>query len=145
MFSLYIATAYVRADLVERDIRPLAEDLGLTLVSRWHIGAQGPERLHDLPLPAVQYIAEKNDADLDVADAVLVLAHESMGETIAEMTRAILAGKIVAYVGPRYILSAYRPGVGRFSDPRDALAWIGHQLREKHGPDTLPAIEVHVP
>lgn len=134
MFSVYIATAFTSGPMVEREIRPIAEGLGLTVTSRWHLEADGkPERLHDLTLPRIQWIAEQNDKDLEVADACLVLAHERMGETVAEMTRALLGGRVVAYVGPRYILSAYRAGVGRFSDARDALAWIAHQLRERHG------------
>lgn len=151
--TIYIATAYPRAQWVEEVIRPLVESRRLHLASSWHVGAHGVETLDRMTEAQVRAIADANDRQIVAADAVLVLWDRACGETLCELRYAATLGKTVAYVGPRFVLSAYRDGVRRFSDVRDAVTWLAgvlHASREPDfttvfrpssppGPDTLPA------
>lgn len=157
---VYLASAYRNGHLVDTMIKPSAEARGLVVASTWHIGALPPDRLHSenleaMSLSLVRRIADTNDRDLAGADGVLVLWHHECGETFAELRHALHLGKPVAYVGPRFILSAYREGVQRFSHYGDALTWLAGRLRDRlptsaepdfsavfkpsDRPDTLPA------
>ena len=135
MSRIYIASAWRNGHYADTIVKPAAEARGLTVVSTWHDGAPPPERapsedLPSKPIGIVRRIADTNDRDLASADGVVVIWHHEAGETFAEMTRALLAGKPVAYVGPRYILSAFREGVERFSYCPDALTWLAGRLGE---------------
>ena len=136
MARLYIASAWRNGHFADTIVKPAAESRGLAVSSTWHDGAPHPDRMprEDLeakPLPIVRRIAATNDRDLAGSDAMIVIWHHECGETFAEMTRALLAGKPVAYVGPRFVLSAYREGVARFSYYGDALTWLEGRLRDR--------------
>lgn len=144
--KLYVASAWRNGHFADTIIKPAAAARGLEVVSSWHDGAPHPDRmpredLESKPIAIVRRIAETNDRDLASADGVLVIWHHECGETFAELRYALQLGKPVAYVGPRFILSAYREGVARFSYHGDALTWLAGELRDR-APTTWDGVEV---
>ena len=133
MPSIYVATAWRNGHLADNIVKPAAAARGLEVVSTWHDGAPHPDRMpsEDLdakPIALVRRIADTNDRDLASADGVLVIWHHEAGETFVELRFAMQIGKPVSYVGPRFVLSAYREGVQRFHYYGDALTWLAYEL-----------------
>jgi hypothetical protein len=162
MRAIYLASGYPNAPFLEATVRPLCHLAGLDVCSSWHIGARGPERLADMLLEVVRGIAAGNDLELVEADGVLVVdAGATLGgarvtwydtdsrftcafvpgcETYAELRTAVAHGIPVAYAGPNPPLSAYREGVVRFTDVRDAVAWLGHNVTVRPAIDSASAV-----
>lgn len=131
MARLYIASYFGNASMIELTVRPLAECRGFDVCSTWHVGARGPEMLEQKTEPQIQRINDTNDADLEAADAVLVISHEKAAQTWCELARAVWLGKVVAVnTCARDLPEAHRPRVARFSSTPDALTWLAGQLRD---------------
>jgi nucleoside 2-deoxyribosyltransferase len=120
-FRVYVASPYQEARFIRSTVHPMLREHGLEPVSRWAEQATGAEVLDHLSA-AVAIVM--NDADVERADAVLVLPTRTGGaEMYCEMRYALTLGKPVVYVtSERVMLSAYRHGVIRVDWPRDALA-----------------------
>ena len=121
--KIYVAAPFQDRPLV-RDVHDALMTFGFIPVSTWaYSKAEKDIASLDEARPAI----EQNDRDLARADAVLVLARLGAGaEMFCEMTRALLDGKPVYWIGRRS-LSAYRPGVTRCEDTQDA---VRHMLTE---------------
>lgn len=101
--------------------------LGFTPTSTWVSYAEagnGRERLDQMPPGAIELVIRENDAAIDRADVVIVLAHPAGKETYAEARYAWSIGRKVLWVGEPRPLTAYRSGVERFSDCATAIAWL---------------------
>jgi len=156
MARLFISSYFGNASMIELTIRPLAESRGFDIVSRWHRDARGPEMLEQKTEPQIQRINDTNDADLEAADAVLVISHEKAAQTWCELARAVWLGKLVAVnTCARDLPEAHRPGVTRWTSSVDALTWLEGRMRDRQlerdeapfravfrpssPPDTMPA------
>lgn len=116
---VYICAPWVDARRMSAWL-PILASYGLENGSSWIAAAcslDGPD-----PLDAKSI--QKNDEELHLADAVLVISREGAGgEMFCEFTRAIMAGIPVFWVG-REILSCRRAGVTICDDIQDAFETI---------------------
>lgn len=114
---IYVAAPYEDANLVRQTHLKL-EQQDFAPVSFWAIAAHGPEALNE---QSAKWAIKHNDEDLESAAGVLALCREGAGgEMYAEITRALIWGKPVFWVGHRR-LSAYRHGVTLCDDIDDAI------------------------
>jgi transcriptional regulator with XRE-family HTH domain len=118
---VYVAAPYADAPAV-RTLHAELRRAGLLPVSRWAVGADGPEALDALPVSAVRALARQNDRDLLSAHMVIALARDGAGgEMFAEVRLALDSGIPVLWVGTRRPLTAYREGVARVLATSDAV------------------------
>ena len=118
---VYVAAPYADAPAV-RALHEKLRSAGLQPVSRWAVGADGPEALEELPVSSVRAIAGQNDRDLLSAHFMIALARDGAGgEMFAEARLAIDTGIPIVWVGKRRPLTAYREGVARLRTTDEAI------------------------
>lgn len=121
---VYVAAPFEDVHVV-RDLHERMHALGLVPTARWVEGVNGVENQARFTAAELRAFAERNDHDLARSHALIVLARAGGGgEMFAEMTRALILGLRVYYVGRRRILSAWRKGVVLCEDVDDALAQL---------------------
>jgi hypothetical protein len=133
MPAAYVAASFRHYEQAQAMQRALAL-LDLRITSSWADQAETSMGLEDLESMSVAdrtrvYMA--NDAALERADIVVVLASEGARETFAEARLAIHWGKLVVWVGSPKPLSAWRFGVVRCETAELALAFLEGYLGPK--------------
>jgi hypothetical protein len=124
----YVAAPYADAAYV-RIVHATLEAHGIKPVSTWVERAEGVEDFHRLALADLRRIAQENDADVRLADVVLMLARKGAGgEMFAEARLALDLGKTVIWTG-RLTLSSFRPGVLQVRDLDDAWPVLERMAR----------------
>lgn len=119
--TVYVCAPYEDAAIVHALIHTRIEELGLAWTSRWAAHSRGPEDFASLTPDALRAAAEENDRDVMSADVVLVMARKGAGgEMFAEARFALEHGKALVWTGRR-TLSAWRRGVVRCEEVKEAL------------------------
>ncbi len=121
LFRVYVAAPYARAEEA-REIHKKLRALQMTPTSSWAENATGKEALDTLTDQERYDICAQNDCDLCGSDVVLLRSVQGEGgEMFCELCLALEQVIPVVYVGPRFILSAYRQGVTRVDSLSSAL------------------------
>lgn len=120
--KVFVAAPFEDAAFVREHVHERLCALSMTPVSRWVHEAAGPEDFSRHSPERLRRIAEQNDHDLRVSDALLLIArHGASGESFAEARMALAQQKPVVWCGQRLTLSAWRDGVRRVADLDEAL------------------------
>lgn len=98
---VYIATSYANAKAVHETIRPALEAMGFRVVSTWHDPPHAPEDLQTMGTLRLLAAHWMNRAQIQKADAVIVLDSPLARETYAEAEYAISHDVKIVYIGER--------------------------------------------